>query len=227
MFLQDRCSYSVFSLEFPAISPKLACQYLDTIPYRSIVCRCGEIWGKVGFWDFYPKLAPLQGKYTSIKMPLRRLLGEGCTLFRGINEINMDAKGRMAIPSRYRELITSHSNGQLVATIDIQDSCLRIYPLPVWEELEAKLEGLPSTNRDVRRIQRLVLGYASDLEMDASGRVLFPTSLRKFANLEKKLVLVGQGQKLELWSEDKWACCLDDAVADGSELPVEIDSIPF
>jgi len=133
----------------------------------------------------------------------------------------------MAIPARYRDLLSDHCNGQLVATIDIQDSCLRIYPLPVWEELESELEALPSTNPGVRRIQRLVLGYASDMDMDSSGRVLLPPSLRKYAELEKKLVLVGQGKKLELWSEEKWNNCLTEAVSGDFELPEEIASISF
>jgi MraZ protein len=85
-------------------------------------------------------------------------------VFRGFHEISLDAKGRLVIPARYRDLLKEHCNGQLVATVDIQDTCLRIYPLPVWEELESQLEKLPSTNPGVRRIQRLVLGYASDVE---------------------------------------------------------------
>ncbi len=148
-------------------------------------------------------------------------------MFRGINEINLDAKGRMAIPARYRDLLSDHCAGQLVATIDIQDTCLRIYPLPVWQELESELEALPSTKPGIRRIQRLVLGYASDMEMDSSGRILLPQTLRKYAGLEKKLVLVGQGKKLELWSEEQWNSCLDEAVSGNFELPEEIASISF
>jgi len=148
-------------------------------------------------------------------------------VFRGINEISLDAKGRLAIPARYRDLLSTYCNGQLVATIDIQDTCLRIYPLPVWEDLETQLEKLPSTNPGVRRIQRLVLGYASDIEMDSSGRILLPPPLRKHAGLEKELVLVGQGKKLELWSEEKWKGCLHEAISGKFELPEEIASISF
>lgn len=148
-------------------------------------------------------------------------------MFRSHHQISLDAKGRLVIPARYRDLLREHCNGQLVITIDIQDKCLRIYPLPVWEELESQLERLPSTNPGVRRIQRLVLGYASDLEMDNSGRVLVPPALRQYAGLEKELVLVGQGKKLELWSEEKWNNCLDEAVSGEFELPEEIASISF
>lgn len=148
-------------------------------------------------------------------------------MFRGFHQISLDAKGRLVIPARYRDLLKEHCNGQLVATIDIRDTCLRIYPLPVWEELESQLEKLPSTNAGVRRIQRLILGYASDVEMDGSGRVLLPPALRKYASLEKDLVLVGQGKKLELWSEEQWNNCLHEAVSGDFALPEEIATISF
>lgn len=148
-------------------------------------------------------------------------------MFRGIAEIHLDPKGRLAIPAKYREVLAELCRGQLVATIDIQDTCLRIYPLPVWQALEVQLEALPSTNPGIRRIQRLLLGYASELEMDGNGRVLLPLSLRKYAQLDKKLVLVGQGKKFELWSEENWQGCLDAAVSGEFELPDEIATISF
>lgn len=148
-------------------------------------------------------------------------------MFRGIAEINLDPKGRLAIPAKYREVLAELCRGQLVATIDIQDACLRIYPLPVWLDIEARLEALPGTNPGIRRVQRLLLGYASELELDSSGRVLLPPSLRKYAQLDKKLVLVGQGKKFELWSEENWQGCFDAARKGEFELPSEIDSIPF
>lgn len=148
-------------------------------------------------------------------------------LFRGVAEISLDPKGRLAIPAKYREVLAELCRGQLVATIDIQDTCLRVYPMPVWQELESSLEALPGTNPAIRRVQRLVLGYASELEMDGSGRVLLPASLRKYAQLDKKIVLVGQGKKFELWSEDNWQRCLDDAISGEFELPAEIATISF
>lgn len=148
-------------------------------------------------------------------------------MFRGIAEIHLDPKGRLAIPAKYREVLAELCRGQLVATIDIQDTCLRIYPLPVWQALEAQLEALPGTNPGVRRVQRLLLGYASEIELDGNGRILLPPSLRKYAQLDKKLVLVGQGKKFELWSEENWQRCLDDAVSGDVALPDEIASISF
>lgn len=131
------------------------------------------------------------------------------SMFRGISELNLDPKGRLAIPAKFREMLDELCRGQLVVTIDIQYTCLRLYPLPVWQGLEAQLEALPGTDPDVRRIQRLLLGYASDLEMDGSGRILVPPALRKYAQLDKKLVLVGQGREFELWSEGNWDRVVD------------------
>lgn len=118
--------------------------------------------------------------------------------------VHLDPKGRMAIPARYRQTVQEDSNNQLVATIDPESLCLLLYPLSEWEEIERKLEALPSFNPASRRIQRLLMGHASELELDAQGRVLIPPLLRDYARLEKSVVLVGQGKKFELWGEDEW-----------------------
>ncbi len=127
-------------------------------------------------------------------------------MFRGATAINMDAKGRVAVPSRYRDILTSYCDGRLVATInpDHTERCLLVYPLPDWEELQKKLEELPSFNKAARRIQRLLIGHASDFDLDGSGRILLPATLREYAGLNKKLMLVGQGNKFELWGEEHW-----------------------
>lgn len=138
-------------------------------------------------------------------------------MFRGVSHISMDAKGRLAMPAKHRERLLSDCAGQLVATIDIQSPCLLIYPLPAWETLEREIQDLPSLKPAVRRIQRLMIGYASDLEFDGSGRVLLPQSLREYASLQKKLVLVGQGKKFELWDEAAW----QEVVAKLREQPAE------
>ena len=149
-------------------------------------------------------------------------------MFRGVNHITMDAKGRIALPVKQRELLQAFCGGQLVVTIDIQSRSLMVYPLSTWENIERELQDLPAMNPDVRRVQRLLIGYASDLEFDGSGRVLLPQSLRDYASLEKKLVLVGQGKKLELWSEEVWLSerdkWLEEAV-DVSAIPEELLSI--
>lgn len=149
-------------------------------------------------------------------------------MFRGVQHINMDAKGRLAMPARQREPLLSQCAGQLVATIDTQACCLFIYPLPEWERIERDIQELPALKPAVKRFQRLVLGYATDLELDGNGRLLLPASLREYAQLEKKLVLVGQGRKLELWSEDLWMAERDQALAESgpaAELPEELMSL--
>ncbi|EHQ51400.1 MULTISPECIES: division/cell wall cluster transcriptional repressor MraZ [Ectothiorhodospira] len=124
-------------------------------------------------------------------------------MFRGITNLNLDTKGRIAMPSRYRDLLLEHCRGQLVVTVHL-DQCLLIYPLPDWEILEQQVMSRPNMNRQVRNLQRLLVGHASDCEMDGNGRILLPGPLREFANLTKRAVLVGQGNKFELWDEDAW-----------------------
>jgi MraZ protein len=149
-------------------------------------------------------------------------------MFRGVQHINMDAKGRLAMPARQREPLLSQCNGQLVATIDTQSRCLFIYPLPEWETIERDIQQLPALNPAVKRFQRLVIGYATDLDLDSNGRLLLPAPLREYAQLEKKLVLVGQGKKLELWAEEMWLAEREQALAESgaaAELPEELMSL--
>jgi MraZ protein len=108
------------------------------------------------------------------------------------------------MPSRYRDEIVARSGGQLVVTIDAVDPCLCVYPLPEWELIEAKLRELPSLREEVRRLQRLLIGNAVDLELDSSGRFLVPPRLREYAKLDKRAMLVGQLNKFQLWDEDAW-----------------------
>ncbi|MGB5395730.1 MAG: division/cell wall cluster transcriptional repressor MraZ [Gammaproteobacteria bacterium] len=123
--------------------------------------------------------------------------------FRGINNLALDTKGRMGMPARYRDRILESCGGRLVITVD-RDHCLLVYPLPEWEIIENKLIELPSLNQQARLLQRLLIGYATECELDSQGRILLPTMLREFARLDKKIVLIGQGKKFEIWDEDTW-----------------------
>ncbi|MCC2616443.1 division/cell wall cluster transcriptional repressor MraZ [Aestuariibacter halophilus] len=125
-------------------------------------------------------------------------------MFRGANAINLDAKGRVAIPTRYRQLLLDDCQGQLVCTIDTQQSCLLLYPLTEWEEIELKLSKLSTMNPHERRLQRLLLGYATEGEMDKNGRFLLSSPLRQHANLNKEVMLVGQLNKFEIWDAETW-----------------------
>lgn len=149
-------------------------------------------------------------------------------MFRGVQHINMDAKGRLAIPARQREPLHSECAGRVVVTIDTMAPCLTVYPLPEWERIEKEIQALPALKPAVKRFQRLMLGYATDLELDGSDRLLLPPPLREHAKLDKKLVLVGQGNKLEVWSEALWFAERDEALRDSdpeAELPDELMSL--
>lgn len=146
-------------------------------------------------------------------------------MFRGLHSINLDAKGRMAVPTKYRQPLEDRCASHLVATIDTEENCLLVYPLPEWELIQEKIESLPSYDPKVRRIQRLLIGHATDLELDASGRVLLSQPLREYAKLDKEIVLVGQGKKLEIWSKLLWESRCDeylDEAQQSDQLPPDL-----
>ncbi|HYW93675.1 MAG TPA: division/cell wall cluster transcriptional repressor MraZ [Gammaproteobacteria bacterium] len=149
-------------------------------------------------------------------------------MFRGLTNITIDTKGRMAIPSRHREPLQHCCDGQLVVTVD-PDHCLLLYPFPDWEEIERKLVRLPSLKPKARSLQRLLLGYATELEIDGHGRILLPQPLRQFAELDRRAVLIGQGNKLELWDEERWNRCSQDWLAayeaGDADLSAELESL--
>lgn len=149
-------------------------------------------------------------------------------MFRGVNSLNLDAKGRMAMPTRYRERLSDMCNGQMVITVDNSERCLLLYTLPEWETVERKLQKLPSFNKQARRLQRLLIGHATEVDMDANGRLLLPPPLRDFASLEKRTVLIGQSNKFELWSEELWNERRSEWLAeddDLGELPEEMETM--
>lgn len=151
-------------------------------------------------------------------------------MFRGINGINLDAKGRIVMPTRYRERLQLDGRNSVVLTIDTEERCLLVYPLPEWEEIEKKLASLPSFNAAARRIQRILIGHATDAEIDGQGRILLPPLLREYAGLNKRAVLVGQGKKFELWDEAHWDECRtrwleEESNSNESILPEEVKSI--
>jgi MraZ protein len=127
----------------------------------------------------------------------------GAAVFLGVTNLNLDAKGRLAIPAKYREQLQTCCASRLVITIDA-DHCLLIYPEPTWREIARKLEKLPTFDSTARKLQRLYLGHALEVEMDGQGRVQLSAELRSFAYLDRRAVLLGQGNKLELWDEDTW-----------------------
>lgn len=143
-------------------------------------------------------------------------------MFRGAIPVTLDAKGRMVMPTRHRDQLASRSQGHLVVTID-PDRCLLLYPLLDWEEIERKLMRLPSLDPVARRLQRLIVGHATEVELDGHGRLLLPAQLREFAGLTREGMLVGQGARFELWSEALWKERRDQWLDDG-QLPAQLSA---
>jgi MraZ protein len=145
----------------------------------------------------------------------------GLPMFRGIARLALDAKGRLAVPARNRAALTNGS-GRVVITAD-PSRCLLVYPVAAWEPIQSRLMSLSSFDDRIRALQRLLVGYADDVDIDAAGRVLVPPPLREFASLTRDVVLVGQGQRLELWDAAAWDAQTARAVAfDADDLPPEL-----
>ena len=125
-------------------------------------------------------------------------------LFRGASNLNLDVKGRLSVPSRYRQELLDSCEGNLIMTVDHIDQCLLLYPIHKWIEIEEKVAALPTFNKTARVLKRLLIGYATDVNMDKAGRLLVPLPLQEFASLDKQIVLIGQGSKFEIWDEMKW-----------------------
>ena len=144
-------------------------------------------------------------------------------MFRGVTALTLDSKGRLAIPAKFREVLQLRGGGKLVITAD-SALCLLVYAAPDWEPIQQRLMGLSSFNPRTRDLQRLLVGNASDVELDGSGRILSPGPLRKFAGLEKDVALVGQGARFELWDEAKWDAQMDKSIALNEEgIPPELE----
>ena len=149
--------------------------------------------------------------------------GPAPAVFRGVTQLVLDAKGRLVVPARNRDGLSPRGDGRLVLTAD-PSRCLLLYPLAAWEPIQARLMALSSFNEQIRGLQRLLVGHADDVEIDAAGRILVPPALRRYASLDKHVVLVGQGQKFELWDEARWQAQTTQAIAFPADgLPPELD----
>jgi MraZ protein len=144
-------------------------------------------------------------------------------MFQGAAQLNLDSKGRLAVPARYRDVLLNACAGNLVLTADA-DGCLLLYPQPEWQPIRDKLLKLSALNPKIRALQRRLIGYAEDVLMDNAGRVLISPALRTYGGMDKRVMLVGQGNKFELWDEDKWQLqqTADLSFAAG-ELPPELE----
>jgi len=131
-------------------------------------------------------------------------------VFRGFNKISIDSKGRLAVPSRYRDLIAVQAENNLVITLNPLDRSLWLYPLPEWDVIEDKLATLSDFDKQSRRTKQMMRGYASDCQLDSQGRILLPKELRSYAELTKQAVILGQGNKFEIWNETAWDAQRDE-----------------
>ncbi len=150
-------------------------------------------------------------------------------MFRGAHALNIDTKGRLAIPVGPRNELIERCGGKLVATINnTRENCLWLYPMDVWEVVEQKVVSLPSFDPNHQKLKRFLIGYASDLELDKSGRILIPAPLREVALLDKSVYLVGQGNKFEIWNEELWTAKCNQWMQediDLDKLSVEMEQI--
>lgn len=138
-------------------------------------------------------------------------------MFQGASEVSLDAKGRLAVPTRHREPLAS-GGGAVVLTAH-PDGCLLLYPKVAWEPIGARIQALSSFNEQARWWQRLLVGFAEELELDGSGRILVSPPLRKFASLKKQVMLVGQGSHFELWDVEAWDQRLAQAMTMAGSAP--------
>lgn len=123
-------------------------------------------------------------------------------MFQGETAITIDDKGRLAIPTSYRDVVAREAGNQLVVTYNpFEAGCLYLYPQPVWEGVRDQVNKLPRTKKNSRLLQLKLVGAATFVEPDGSGRISIPASHRGAVGIEKKAVLVGMGDKFELWSE--------------------------
>jgi MraZ protein len=145
-------------------------------------------------------------------------VGQGTTgsaanspVFRGVTHLALDTKGRLAIPAKYRDALAAtepvaaaNGTGSLILTVD-PSHCLLLFPRATWEPIEARLNALSAFDGQTRSLQRRLVGYATDVDLDGAGRILVSPELRQYAGLEHRVVLVGLGSKFELWDEARWA----------------------
>lgn len=125
-------------------------------------------------------------------------------MFGGVTHLNLDPKNRLAIPARYREILQQSFGNRVIVTLE-SPQCLLLYPEANWVNIREKIQNLPTGSHPlVKSYQRLVLGYAEALEIDKSGRILIPSILKNLAELDKDTVLVGLGNRFEIWDKAKW-----------------------
>ena len=139
-------------------------------------------------------------------------------MFRGEFSLSLDPKGRLAVPSRYRERLVEVGSGKLVVTISLLERCLVVYPFGDWQQIEDGLRRWPALDVKAQAISHLLIGHATECDLDGHGRLLVPPSLREFARLGRQVKLIGQVRKFELWAEEAWTARREELLGRVGEL---------
>lgn len=147
-------------------------------------------------------------------------------MFNGRNALNLDAKGRLTVPTRYRESLNGACGGRVVITQHPYDSCLAMYPFPAWNDIARQVAAQSDASQAVRKLKRRFLGQAVELDMDSNGRLLVPPELRTVIGLEKRAMLVGLMHRFEIWAEDAWIE-LEQQDLDQDAMPESVQALSF
>ena len=143
-------------------------------------------------------------------------------MFMGEYSHHIDAKGRMIVPSKFREQL----GDEFVVTKGL-DGCLFVYPNEEWQNIEEKFRNVPLTSKDARKFSRFFFAGATTCEVDKQGRILIPSVLREFASLQKDVVFVGVGSRIEIWSKESWNDSISNYDDNMDEVAENMDSLGF
>lgn len=141
-------------------------------------------------------------------------------MFMGECQHSMDDKGRLIMPAKFREAL-----GERFVMTRGLDNCLFVYPLGEWKDLEEKLKKLPMTRQDARAFVRYLLSGAAECELDKQGRISIPSNLRNHGQIDKDVVVIGVGNRIELWSREKWEPYKDNAKASYEETAETLEEL--
>lgn len=133
-------------------------------------------------------------------------------MFRGRYEHTIDAKGRLSIPSKFREILATNYDERLIITNF--DNCLWAYPIREWKVVEDKAAALPQFKTEVRSFQRFFISAAAECPLDPNGRIIVPPTLRRYAALMQDVVMVGMTKRIEIWARERWQKVFEQAEKD-------------
>ncbi|HTM46821.1 MAG TPA: division/cell wall cluster transcriptional repressor MraZ [Polyangiaceae bacterium] len=146
-------------------------------------------------------------------------------MFRGQFQHTIDGKGRVSLPSRFREALLAEGDLRLVMTPAPFDPCLHVFPYRAWEEFERKIADLPSLDPRIVRFRRLYVSPAIELELDRAGRVLLPPSFRDKAQLTRDVLWAGMGRTLEVWAKERWDQATAMSAAEMAEFKASVQEL--